>query len=138
MRHQSRYVAKPQIQDVDSGCRASGGTLDQLGHLRDEAPGYFNGLGRQLWRHLGTRPGFVIGNGLEVVGEAEEGAQLIIDPRIAPHETMKFRLHPAMSFDHASGSIEDQRLRGMETGEIRCTTSFVGPMMRVEQALRFL
>jgi hypothetical protein len=100
--------------------------LDQLGHLGDEALGYPDSFGRQFRRDIRTWAGLIIGDGFKVVGEAKEGTQFVIDACISPDQPVKFRLHSAVSSNRASGSLGDQRLRGMEPGEVcRAACCFV-------------
>ena len=54
------------------GGRTASGSCDQLGYPGDEALGNFDRLGRQLGGYLGARTGFIVGDGLEVVGETME------------------------------------------------------------------
>jgi hypothetical protein len=68
---------------------------DQFGHLGDEAPGDLDRFGRKLGRYLRAGASLIIGNGLEVVDEAKEGAQLIIGARVSPDESVKFRFYSA-------------------------------------------
>ena len=97
-------------------CRRT--SVDQLCHRGDEALGYRNGLASQLGGYVRTGAGFVIGNRLEIVCEAEEGTQLIIDAPVILDEPMKFRVDAPMGFRCLSGSLRDQRLSGMESGKI--------------------
>jgi hypothetical protein len=109
-RHRSRRLR--------SGGRLSDATLYQFGQLGDEALACGDCLPRQLRRQVGAGAGFVISNGLEVVGEAEEAAQLVIDARVILYEPMKFHIETSMRFYRATSSIGDQRLSGMEAGEV--------------------
>jgi len=54
-------------QDVDSARRAFG-PLDQRHHARHELLRLFNRLCRAVVGNFGVRPGFVVGNGFEIVG----------------------------------------------------------------------
>ena len=68
---------------------AFGGGFDQPDHLGDEASGYRDRFDGALRRDLGIGAGLVIGNGLQVVREAEKGPQFVIDPCVASDEAME-------------------------------------------------
>ena len=74
---------------------------------------------RLLDCHYGARVGLVVSNGLKIVGATEEGAQLDIKARIILSQPPHFALHAAMPLNDKAAALENQRLRRMQTGEIR-------------------
>ena len=113
--------------DVASGCLAVPGILAQLGQPGNEAPGSLDGLDRQLWRHPGTGTGLVIGDGLDVVSEAEERTQRYVKVGNVLRQARKLTLHTAMSLPDLAGAFHNQCLRGMQTGKISFAARLLFP-----------
>lgn len=72
----------------------------------------------------------VVDNGFEIVGEAQESAQFIVDACISAYQPMKLCVGAAMRFDRAPGPFGDQCLSRMKGGKIGCTSGFVWPSLQ--------
>jgi hypothetical protein len=116
----ARPVTFPSCADrrVNSARRTSGGILDQLGQLGDEALGHLNGLRRFFRRHFGAGAGLVVGNGFQVLGLREKRAQFWIEGASVFGEALKPSVDSVVSFCSPSVVLEDESLRSMESGEV--------------------
>ena len=85
--------------------------FDKLFCAVDSLAGHFG-------RDMRTRAGEVVGNAFEIVGAAEESADLIVDARVIPDQPAKFPLQTAMAFVGAPAAFEDQSLRRVKPGQI--------------------
>jgi hypothetical protein len=108
--------------------------LDQLNHPRDEPPGRRKSVRRAVRRHLGARTGFVICDGLEIVGAAEEGSQFDVKVRRVLRQPRQLALHTAMRLHKLAGRFNDQRLCGVQTCKVGFTACLVG--LPIEHAIR--
>lgn len=76
-----------------------------------------------------ARVGLIIGYGFEVVGAAKEGAKLGVETRLILGQPPQLVLNAAMALDDPAGTLDDYRLRRMQSREICRTPGFVGPIV---------